>query len=221
MSSRVTSRASAPPRYPASKGFTLLEVLIALTLLGLIFSLLWGVFRFTTSAWESAGHRMARSNQISAVQDLLRSEVSQARMLLIGSGRSEPNRTFKGLRRELEFAAPLPAHMGAGGYYLFSLHATEIRGRQGLALAWQIYRPDMFARGRDQHREEAVLLDDVGGIAFAYYGQSQEDEQPVWTDDWGDRRNLPKLVRIRVNFAAGERRYWPELDIELKSEGGP
>jgi len=221
MSSPVKTRGSASAENSAGQGFTLIELLIALTLLGLVLSLLLGGFRFGISAWESGGHRMARSNQISAVQDLLRSEISQARMLLIGSSRSKANRTFKGSLRELVFAAPLPAHMGAGGYYLFSLHAREIGGRLGLALARRIYRPDMFAAGHDEHGEEAVLLDDIGGIAFAYYGQSEEDQHPGWTDDWGDRRNLPKLVQIRVGFPAGERRYWPELDIELKSEGGP
>jgi general secretion pathway protein J len=221
MSSPVKSRGSPSAKNPAAQGFTLVELLIALTLLGLILSLLSGGFRFGVSAWESGGRRMARSNQIAAAQDLLRSEISQARMLPIGSDTSAQYRTFKGSPRELEFAAPLPAHMGPGGYYLFSLHAREIRGRLGLALAWRIYRPDMFAPGRNERGEEAVLLDDIRGIAFAYYGQSQEDEQPLWTDDWGDRRNLPKLVRIWAGFGAGERRDWPELDIELKSEGGP
>ncbi len=160
MSSPVKTRGSASAENSAGQGFTLIELLIALTLLGLVLSLLLGGFRFGISAWESGGHRMARSNQISAVQDLLRSEISQARMLLIGSSRSKANRTFKGSLRELVFTAPLPAHMGAGGYYLFSLHAREIRGRLGLALVRRIYRPDMFAAGHDEHGEEAVLLAD-------------------------------------------------------------
>jgi general secretion pathway protein J len=220
MSSPVKSRGPAA-KNSACQGFTLIELLIALTLLGLILSLLLGGFRVGISAWRSGGHRMAQSNQISAVQDLLRSEISQARMLLLGNGISQASQTFKGSPRELEFAAPLPAHMGAGGYYLFSLYAREIRGRLGLALGWRIYRPDMFVAGRHEHGEEAVLLDDIRGIAFSYYGQSEEDQQPGWTDDWGQRRDLPKLVRILVGFAAGERRYWPELDVEVKSEGGP
>jgi general secretion pathway protein J len=221
MSHPVQSRGSASEMNQVALGFTLVELLIALTLLGLILSLLLGGFRFGISAWESGGHRMARSNEVVAVQDLLRNEISQARGLLVDSRASGTNKTFKGSPRELEFAAPLPAHMGAGGYYLFSLGARDIRGRTRLALAWRTYRPDMFAAGREGTAAEALLLDDIRSIAFAYYGQSDEDEQPVWTDDWGDRRSLPKLVRLRLEFAAGERRYWPELNIELKSEGGP
>jgi general secretion pathway protein J len=221
MSSLLKSRGSAPPVDPAGQGFTLVELLIALTLLGLILALLLGGFRFSIRAWESGGRRMARSNQIAAVQDLLRSEISQARALPVDSRTSGPTETFKGSPTELAFAAPLPAHMGAGGYYLFSLHAGEVRDRLGLVLGWRIYRPDMLLAGGDKHGDQAVLLDNIRSIAFGYYGQSDEDQQPVWTNDWGDRRGLPTLVRLRIEFAAGQRRYWPEFDVELKSATGP
>jgi general secretion pathway protein J len=217
MNAAVKAGASAAATNAADQGFTLVELLIALTLLGLVLALMSGGFRFGISAWESGDHRIAQSNEIGAVQNLLRNEIGQARALPVNSRMSTLKETFKGSPTELEFAAPLPAHMGPGGYYLFSLHAGEVRDRLGLVLAWRAYRPDMFAAGRDKHGEEAVLLDDIRRIAFAYYGQSDADQVPVWTDNWGDRRGLPKLVRIRVELPPGERQDWPEFDVELKS----
>ena len=54
------------------RGFTLVELLVVMTLLGLIATALFGGLRFGVRAWESGGARSAAFAEIEIAQSLLR-----------------------------------------------------------------------------------------------------------------------------------------------------
>ncbi len=61
----------------AQAGFTLLELLISMTLLGLVFVLLFGGLRFGMRAWEHGTTTTDAVDSTRLVQDLLRSEIER------------------------------------------------------------------------------------------------------------------------------------------------
>ena len=63
-----------------------------------------------------------------------------------------------------------------------------------------------------------VLLDDVKSLEFAYFGRGRADAAARWRESWIDEIALPQLVRIRVTFAEGEARAWPEFTIAPRIE---
>ncbi|MEE9250386.1 MAG: prepilin-type N-terminal cleavage/methylation domain-containing protein, partial [Alphaproteobacteria bacterium] len=75
-----------PVRLPAAtedrawreRGFTLLEVLIAMTLLGLIMMLLFGGLRLGTRAWETNSDRVEEISQIEISHQIIRRMLAQA-----------------------------------------------------------------------------------------------------------------------------------------------
>ena len=55
----------------------------------------------------------------------------------------------------------------------------------------------------------AVLADDVGRLAFAYFGVGERGGEPDWLESWSGRESLPLLVRMEVELADGS--AWPVL----------
>ncbi len=72
------------------RGFTLLEILVAVTLLGLLMAALFGGVRLGVRAWEASGARLDDDARLTAVQDFLRERLTQAYEVdgsVIGGGR--------------------------------------------------------------------------------------------------------------------------------------
>jgi len=205
-------RRHARPAGP--QGFTLLELLVALTLMALLSVLLFGGLHFGVRAWEAGGKHIEQASRVETVQNLLRRQVSQARRLpqAADAGSVAP---FVGQADSLVFIAPLPVHRGIGGSYLFRLTHRETNGRSDLALAWHLYRPELLTGGLAEPDEEATLLEDIAGIELAYYGAVDEEQPMQWWDAWDGASGMPQLVRLRVEFPQGDPRRWPDLIIRI------
>ena len=201
------------------RGFTLLEMLIAMTLLGLLMLGLFGGLRLGARVWEAGDARSADRARIEAVQRFVRGYLGRARPLVVADRGGDDVIAFIGRDDGLEFTAALPAHLSAGGFDHVSLALADLDGGGGLVLRHGPLqrRDDGRAElvGLDE-AETAVLLDDVAAVGFSYYGVRQGGKDAEWTDRWDDGARLPLLVRIRIRFPELDRRTWPELTVALR-----
>jgi general secretion pathway protein J len=205
----------------ASQGFTLIEVLVALTLLGLMSIFLFGSFRFGVRAWEAGSKRIDELADVEVVQNLLRNELSEATPLVAQRPPSQAESTLAGSSSGLRFVAPLPAHRGIGGYYLFWLSASDSSGHGDLMLRWRVYRPDMVLEEAESD-ETTLLLHQVTDARFDYFGRVHDQAEPSWHESWNGQDGLPALIRLRMGFPSGDRRRWPDLVVATKLFGtGP
>ena len=198
----------------ATPGFTLIELLIALTLMALLSVILFGGLRFGMRAWDTGGQRIEQVSQIETVQNLLRRQISQVRFLP-QSAEAGPIAPFAGGAHDLVFIAPLPANRGTGGSYLFRLSQSDRDGRPDLVLAWHLYRPELLTSGLQDFDEETPLLEGVAGIELSYYGAPSPEQPMQWWDSWDGANGRPQLVRVRLEFAPGDVRRWPDLIIRI------
>lgn len=189
-----------------SAGFTLVELLVATTLLALLSVVLFAGLRFGARAWEAGGESIERTGEVEAVQELLRRTLSEAATVELTG--AEPQVALAGAPDRVSFIAPLPRHVGLGGRGRYRL-ARDEAGH--LLLAWEPHRPER-GLGDPLSGEPAIVLQGVASLAIAYYGAERSGETPAWHDGW-ESPNLPKLIRIEVAFAEGDRRRWPELTI--------
>jgi general secretion pathway protein J len=186
-----------------SAGFTLVELLVATTLLALVSAALFGGLRFGARAWESGADRIERSGEIEAVQELLRRALFEATDL----AEVEPE-SMVGAPDGLSFFSPLPRHAGTGGIGRYRLELDK-GGR--LLIAWEPRRPGA-ALAAPPAGDPSVILGDVERISIEYFGANKADQAPVWQDRWSGPL-LPFLIRIDLQFKQDDPRRWPDLVI--------
>ncbi len=203
------------PRSSAS-GFTLVELLVAMTLIGLIFVALFGGLRFGARTWEYGGARSEISTQIEVTQSLLRRQLSQAIVL---PGFDSGDFTFEGEGDRLRFTAPGPSQVGLGGIYLFELFTERSEQNRRLTLKWQLYRSELDPDRpiEDEERNTRVLLDDIKALRLEYFGDPEDDDDPDWQETWEGNDRAPELVSIRLELPENDARLWPDMMVAPRS----
>ena len=204
-------------------GFTLLELLVALSLVGLIAVVLLGGLRFSIHATETGGERLERSRELFLVQSYLREQLGQALPL------SRPQATvgapdtiwFEGEPSAVSFVAPTPAELGLGGLYWSTLQLVTDGNSRRLVQKQRLFRPKDENAFTENEEEIIELVNGLQNIEIAYFGPDRPNSTPKWEESWHNKQVLPSLIRIRVNFPEGAERSWPDLVVALKIDGAP
>lgn len=199
------------------KGFTLLELLIGLVLLGLILTLLFGGLRLGARSWDSGDKRAADSAQLRAIHGFIRRELSQTHPLRWKNG-VEARLAFIGEPGALKFVAPLPVQAGGGGLYFLGLELGNGDGGQRLMMKRVLVNSAAKDFSSLEQGEQSVLADHIDRMSISYFGAPTPQGEPAWQEKWDDPQRLPLLVRIQVKSNGG--RDWPELVVPLVVEKG-
>ena len=191
-------------------GFTLIELLVSLVVLGFAAALLVAAVSTGHGLGARAEAKAAAVESIDAAQTLLRDRLTA-------------------MTAEARFDASVPYADMRGDNFVLSFTAPAIDAAQPAPL--QRYRLQL-ARGtltlfavdplrRDIQPDaptlagwtQLPLLLDAAGLDIAYFGAAPPDGERRWRRFWQNRPQLPELVRVRVGFAPGDRRVWPDLIV--------
>jgi general secretion pathway protein J len=192
-----------------TQGFTLLELLVALILLSLIFLFLMSALQFGTNVWSGREKEVSGTAEVLTAQNFLRRVLSEARPIMIEATRTKHRYVyFIGDQNSVQFIAPLPEHLGVGGFYEIALYLTDNRGSgKRLEMSWRL-----SSEAENSKARRVTLLDGVAQIQFSYFGRPLLLEPSRWHDDWQKWESLPDLIRIQVTFSDGEQ-LWPQLTV--------
>ncbi|BBJ23820.1 prepilin-type N-terminal cleavage/methylation domain-containing protein [Candidatus Nitrotoga sp. AM1P] len=194
-------------------GFTLLELLIAMSLLGFILALLFGGMRLGARSWDAGEMRAENSTHLALLQGFLRRELSQVTPFH-WKKKADMNLAFVGQPDSLKLVAPIAVRLGPGGLFLISLELVQDKDIGQLVMRRVIPDADSVDFTALENAEKIVLADHVEELSFAYFGAETKDAEPQWRDQWGNRdtqQRLPYLIRVRVKFSNG--RVWPDLVV--------
>jgi len=203
-----------------SRGFTLLELLVSMTLLGMIATVAFGALRMGSRSWEAGLNKAEETAELRSVPGFLHRHLSQT-LPLTWEEEGLPSRVaFEGGRDLVKFIAPAPQRHAGAGLYEFSLEVKQDADGKSLVLYYEPYLP-----GEDRFRistnsERVILLEDLEEITFSYFGAENAKSREEWRNQWIKTAELlPRLVRLSLKTGE-ERERWPELLVVLRQAGG-
>ncbi len=199
----------------SQRGFTLLELLIAVSLLALLMTMVLAGLNVAVRHLDRQSDRIDRSSRTVLAQDFLRTQLADARPLTT-SGAPDGAIAFDGRPDGVDFVGPVPEAVARGGLQVLSLAFAEGRAGSDLLVGWRPFTGTASAAAAAGHK--AVLLDHVQQAAFAYFGATAPDGPPSWRSSWRNMSYLPSLIRLSLTFSDGRR--MPELVVALRLAPG-
>lgn len=209
---------SRPPPSPRPQGFTLVELLIAITLLALLSVLLFDGLNFGTRVAGEAAARQDRTAALATAMGFLRGQLADAQPLEMGQSGGGKGVAFEGEPDSVEFAALPPAYLAEGGWHTLRVGFERQRKGGRLVVAWRLLESDNGKEAVSRPRR-STLLDGVKAIEFGYFGQISAQDAPQWHDHWRDSDHLPALVRLHITFLDGS--TVPDLIVALRAADPP
>jgi len=188
-------------------GFTLLELLVALIVLGfLVVGLTQGV-RAGLTMWGAQTRRVGETGELDAGARALRvllAGISVPPAGVVGRGATGTTK-LEGRSDSLAFVGDLPTGLGTTRRANITLELVQER----LVLRWTPHRHELTTAPAPEPIE-TELIRGVAHLDFAYWGSPSADQPASWQAQW-DGFNIPELIRVRLAFGKGDRRRWPDL----------
>jgi general secretion pathway protein J len=197
---------------PAAAGFTLVELLIAVTLLSLLSVALLVALRVGVRAERAASVRLEVEEDTALALSYIRAQFGDTRTALEVDETGRSDVVFDGAADRVAFVAPLPSRVNLPGLHFIEIMAVRAALGTELVLRARPYRPPNIL---PVDIPEKRLITGLGAAEFAYFGAASSDEAASWYSEWHNMQNLPTLVRLTVSDARGGAA--PDLVVALRS----
>lgn len=192
-----------------ARGFTLLEVLIATTLMAIMMVLLMGSLRLGARSWDRGEEQIDQTSQMLVVGSFFRRHLTNA-LPWHSPGRQQPEPVFAGSRNSIEYVGLLPAQIKSG-LYRFRFFVAAKQERRPLTLSVQ----PLDTSGEADPIDELEVLRDVEDVRFAYLAPHSPGEPVVWLEEWTED-SMPVAISIRVRIRGQE--PWPAIIVAPRIE---
>ena len=187
-------------------GFTLLETLVVVIVLGMLVAGLGQGVHAGLSLWGAQQRRLGEIAELDAGARVLRSlltgiVISQGQ----GVGGPDANAGFKGDAEHVSFIGDLPT--GLGNTRRSDITIGLRNGNVVLTWTPHLHEIPLTPAPPPIHTE---VVGHVARLEIAYWGSAAPDQAAAWQARW-DGPAPPQLIRIRLVFGKGDARRWPVL----------
>lgn len=214
----MTRRMPSPA--PGPSGFTLVEVVVALTLLTVLLLGLVGALRSFGQTSVRLEAQTLANDDIRLVGGLLQRALARSSpRVRMDAVETNARSWFEGDASAVAWLGHLPARHGAGGLTHLKLEMLKSAGGadQGGLLMLGMARFDGDATAPEWRAEDSrILLDKVDALEIRYQGRDQADEM-VWFDDWMQQPSPPSMIQIMLTVAG---RPWPPIVVQVEDGFG-
>jgi len=202
-------------KYRSSDGFSLPEMLVTISLIGLIVGALAGGLRIGTRAWESGRSSSSYDEAMSAAR-AISSQFERAFPAQVQHGQDAPILAFIGDPHSCRFVT-----LNKGEAYWGGPVTTEIAidGVDRLSLhAWtSVFREDQFNQKRSA-MQETKLLSRLAYFRVTYFGSPDSAQTSTWHDTWRDATRLPRLVSVHIGLNTPSGLREASSTVELRQQ---
>lgn len=183
-------------------GFTLVEMLVVMTLLSLLVLALGSALRTSAQTEERVDLRLARNDELRVAAGFLQSvlgRVSLERRRDLSSVEESPF-LLRATEQELLWVGVMPPRYGVGGRYFFRLALADAGANKVIVLQFVPYDQPVFPVSWANVPAEA-LVHDVQAFSLQYQDAGQDE--PVWTPVWNSKDRIPTHVQISWTTPGG------------------
>ncbi len=202
----------ALPRRPTARGFTLVEVLIAISLLSILMLVLTSAMATLGQTEERIEQRLADADDVRLANQFLREVLAHASARTVVRAQAVPSPLFDGGTDTLAWVGVMPARYGIGGRHFMQLGLQP--GPNGTDLVLR-YVPWAGQNGFPDWSRAAVqvIVPAASAMALRYL----DDRSGQWVARWPmpdtpQRDPLPGAVQLQLETTAGS---WPPVVARL------
>jgi general secretion pathway protein J len=192
-------------------GFTLLEILVVMSLLSVVMLALGSALRTIGQADERIDQRLRRADEMRVAVAFMRSTLERvsARRVMFPPP-AKPGVLFAAGTDSVAWIGIMPARYGAGGRYFFrlSLEPTDIDSALVIRFAPWVDTPAFPDWSRAESR---VLVHHVSSIAMRF--QDGQSNPPQWSTDWAANDRLPDRLQLELQTSSGP---WPPMSFPMR-----
>lgn len=211
----ITSLKGKAPRFTA--GFTLVELLLAITLMSILLALTYSGLRAATRSSQRGELLLAAGGELRASHQFIRRQLNQ--MLPLSFAETDDAEAlrivFEGDARHIQYVAPMPGYLGAGGPQVQLVEVVS-DGDGELVIQFSHALLQGFTEDRLLDRDPVILLEGVSSAGFEFLGMDDEGELTGWFTSWDQVDILPVAVRLDVEFSEDLNLLWPELTAGVR-----
>jgi general secretion pathway protein J len=203
--------------FSISSGFTLIEVIVTLTILGFVILMVSGIFRLALASWEKGDTIKEDYQKVRVVSQLVSRQVKSLVPYKIKTEKAEGNYLgFDGKAHSLRFVSALGIKGRRPEGFVYVVYQFKEEGEKKGRLVLYEQRAvnrDFF---EDELKEDSAvtLFEGVSRVRFEYLRGADEEKsrREEWVEEWNakDEKELPRAIRITVT-------YWNERGKEEAS----
>ena len=194
-----------------SGGFTLVELLLAITLMSILLGLTYSGLSAATRSAQNGEKILIEGGEIRSAHQFVRRQLNQILPLpfAVDDSSDEIRIVFEGDANHIQFVAPMPGYLGAGGPQVQLLQISS--NEDGGVLQFSNALLQGFEQDHLYVRPPVTLLNRVDSAGFEFLGLDDEGESTGWLSSWDQPDILPVAIRLNLQFSAHSKLLWPDL----------
>ncbi len=193
-------------------GYTLIELLISLTILALLLAMVPSTLRLGKRAWETPGG--LEDAPAAAAFAFAGQQLTSALAIYERDTNGLPHLVFEGTPERVSFVAELATGPSGGGLYRIDvgLPGSQPTATSGPALRLALFRSD--AKLDKLKAEERDLGGTYSNVTFKYFGSPAPDAPAQWQSTWPRADRLPDII----DMVAASRAPAKDPDAQFRAE---
>jgi general secretion pathway protein J len=204
-------------RRRADAGFTLLELLLSLSLLALIMGSLLSGMQLARKAFETSRANQA-AGDLEATGAALSDMLSRAYPMLISDPKKGQSLFFYGRPDGCVFISLSEGQTLRGGFFAGEIGLAPNGGSVDLAVWTASFRSSEASQINREAMQKTEAARDVSFLQMRYFGVLDEGKPPRWSDDWTGAAHLPQLVALRFGAVRFGKPIQISFTVALRQE---